>query len=204
MRKPNNSNNNRPRRNGGHNSNHNNNQSSIHSLNYKFDSTSIAGKFSDTALNLIKRYNDLARDAYSNSDIVSAEVYKQYAEHYRKILTEINEARNAISAREVVSSDKKTETSTEVTEVKEASQNVEEKPVVEEKAEKNSRPKQVKPRELKVVEIKPSRTNAKEDAQKEVATLSDVDTKADKPKKVYRRKPAPKAKAEVEKEVAVA
>lgn len=63
----------------------------VYSLNYKFDSTSPAGKFTGTALDLIKKYNDLAKDSVSNNDYVTAEVYRQYAEHYRKIVTEINE-----------------------------------------------------------------------------------------------------------------
>ena len=76
------------------NNNHNNNYNPAYSLNYKFDSTSIAGKISGTALDLIKRYNDLARDAQSNGDYVNAEIFRQYAEHYRKIVTDINERRN--------------------------------------------------------------------------------------------------------------
>ena len=66
----------------------NNGNGQIYSLNYKFDSSSIAGKFSGTALDLIKRYNELAKDAASNNDYVTAEVFRQYAEHYRKIVTE--------------------------------------------------------------------------------------------------------------------
>ncbi len=62
-----------------------------YSLNYKFDSISIAGKNSGTALDLIRKYNDLAKEAWGNSDHVSAEVFRQYAEHYRKIVSEINE-----------------------------------------------------------------------------------------------------------------
>lgn len=72
----------------------NNSSNTIYSLNYKFDSTSIAGKISGTALDLIKRYNDMAKDALSNNDHVSAEIFRQYAEHYRKIVTEINERKN--------------------------------------------------------------------------------------------------------------
>lgn len=62
-----------------------------YSLNYKFDSVSPAGKCCGTALDLIKRYNDLAKEAHGNGDYVEAEVFRQYAEHYRKIVTEINE-----------------------------------------------------------------------------------------------------------------
>ena len=72
----------------------NNNNNQIYSLNYKFDSSSIAGKFSGTALELIKRYNELAKDAAGDNDYVTAEVFRQYAEHYRKIVTEINEKKN--------------------------------------------------------------------------------------------------------------
>ena len=69
----------------------NNYNNQIYSLNYKFDSNSIAGKVSGTALDLIKRYNELAKEAHTNNDYVSAEVFRQYAEHYRKIVTDINE-----------------------------------------------------------------------------------------------------------------
>lgn len=73
----------------------NNNSNQIFSLNYKFDSISIAGKISGTALDLIKRYNELAKEAHANSDYVTSEVFRQYAEHYRKIVTEINEKKNS-------------------------------------------------------------------------------------------------------------
>ena len=67
--------------------------SNAFSLNYKFDSVSPAGKYNGTALDLIKRYNDLAKEAHSAGDFVEMEVFRQYAEHYRKIVTEINERR---------------------------------------------------------------------------------------------------------------
>lgn len=73
-------------------SNNYNNQ--IYSLNYKFDSISPAGKISGTALDLIKKYNELAKEAQGNADYVEAENFRQYAEHYRKIVTEINERKN--------------------------------------------------------------------------------------------------------------
>ena len=82
MRKPNN------------NKYRNNNYNQSYSLNYKFDSNSIHGKISGTALDLIKKYNELAKDAQQNSDYVAAETFRQYAEHYRKIVTEVNEKRN--------------------------------------------------------------------------------------------------------------
>ena len=73
---------------------HNNNSNTIYSLNYKFDSVSAAGKFSGTALELIKKYNELAKEAHSNGNYVEMEVFRQYAEHYRKIVTEINERKS--------------------------------------------------------------------------------------------------------------
>ena len=75
-------------------SSNNNYNNQIYSLNYKFDSISVAGKVSGTALDLIKRYNELAKEAQGNADYVAAENFRQYAEHYRKIVTEINERKN--------------------------------------------------------------------------------------------------------------
>ena len=71
-----------------------------YSLNFKFDSVSPAGKCSGTALDLIKRYNDLAKEAHGNGDYVEAEVFRQYAEHYRKIVTEINERKQRFEQKE--------------------------------------------------------------------------------------------------------
>ena len=71
----------------------NGNNNNGYTLNYKFDSVSIAGKMSGTALDLIRRYNDLAKEAQSCGDYVEMEIYRQYAEHYRKIVTDINERR---------------------------------------------------------------------------------------------------------------
>ncbi|MBR5154382.1 MAG: DUF4167 domain-containing protein [Alphaproteobacteria bacterium] len=73
----------------------NNSNNNAYTLNYKFDSVSIAGKISGTALDLIRRYNDLAKEAQSSGDYVEMEIYRQYAEHYRKIVTDINERRQA-------------------------------------------------------------------------------------------------------------
>ncbi len=63
-------------------------------LNYRFDSLSPAGKYSGTALDLIKRYNELAKEAGAAGNYVEMEVFRQYAEHYRKIVTEFNERKN--------------------------------------------------------------------------------------------------------------
>ena len=70
------------------------NNNNIYNLNYRFDSVSPAGKFSGTALDLIRRYNDLAKEAQTAGNYVEMEVFRQYAEHYRKIVTEANERRN--------------------------------------------------------------------------------------------------------------
>lgn len=72
-----------------------NNNNNGYTLNYKFDSVSIAGKISGTALDLIRRYNDLAKEAQGCGNYVDMEVYRQYAEHYRKIVTDINERRQS-------------------------------------------------------------------------------------------------------------
>ncbi len=123
----------------------NNYNNQVYSLNYKFDSTSPAGKITGTALDLIKKYNDLAKDSMSNNDYVTAEVYRQYAEHYRKIVTEINEkkmqrnnfnheAENVVEAnvaeKQVAENDNGMET--QASEV--AAAPVEDAPVVEKKA----------------------------------------------------------------------
>lgn len=73
----------------------NNYNNQVYSINYKFDSVSPAGKFSGTALDLIKRYNELAKEAHANGNYIESEVFRQYAEHYRKIITEINERKNS-------------------------------------------------------------------------------------------------------------
>jgi len=83
----------------------NNYNNQIFSLNYRFDSTSPAGKCSGTALDLIKRYNELAKEAQGNGNLVEAEVFRQYAEHYRKIVTEVNERKNQQQPRQIRNSD---------------------------------------------------------------------------------------------------
>ena len=115
----------------------NNNYNQVYSINYKFDSISPAGKFCGTALDLIKRYNELAKEAQGNGNYVEAEVFRQYAEHYRKIVTEINERKN------IRFNNRDTEQSVEKTEeaVDAVVETAEEKPVnvqEEQVAEENS------------------------------------------------------------------
>ena len=55
----------------------NNYNNQVYSINYKFDSVSPAGKFCGTALDLIKKYNELAKEAHANGNYVEAEVFRQ-------------------------------------------------------------------------------------------------------------------------------
>ena len=75
-----------------------NGNNSQYSLNYKFDSISSAGKISGTALDLIKKYNELAKEALSNGNYTEMENFRQYAEHYRKIVTDINEKKGSFKS----------------------------------------------------------------------------------------------------------
>ncbi len=104
----------------------NNNANSIYSLNYKFDSVSSAGKFNGTALDLIKKYNELAKEAQSRGDYVDMEVYRQYAEHYRKIVTEINARRtqNRDAGQPNQSTDEQTQGDTSENQVAESDNNL--------------------------------------------------------------------------------
>ncbi len=161
------------------NNNHNN---QIYSLNYKFDSNSVAGKISGTALDLIKRYNELAKDAHSNNDYVTAEVFRQYAEHYRKIVTEINEKKNQNfrannSQQEAVANTAETEQSAPA-EISQPSV-VAEAATVEEPVAKETVSIPEK-KSFTVIEIPTSEAQA----------LSKNDEAPAKPKRTYRRKSA--------------
>ena len=127
--------------------NNNNYNNQIYSLNYRFDSISCAGKISGTALDLIKKYNELAKEAQGNADYVEAENFRQYAEHYRKIVTEINERKNQQRAMEVKDAEPQ------------QTQNEEVDPVQEENVSDNNQEANAKvspKREFKVIEIKDS------------------------------------------------
>lgn len=150
----------------------NNGNNQIYSLNYKFDSSSPAGKINGTALDLIKRYNELAKDAASDNDYVSAEVYRQYAEHYRKIVTEINEKKNQNRPQNnFAESDNQTQEQTENTAENNAVQ-------TEETAQVEAPEKKA----FTVVEI--SHTEAESAVEAPVAN----DDVVRKPKRVYRRR----------------
>jgi len=160
----------------------NNGNNQIYSLNYKFDSNSIAGKCSGTALDLIKRYNELAKDAAGDNDYVTAEVFRQYAEHYRKIVTEINEKKN--QNRQM--NNQQNQNATEQGEIpavdvdnSSAENGVNDNEVTTEEVVK------VEKKEFTVVEVPHS--------EAETVVASDVSTTDEvvrKPKRVYRRKQA--------------
>lgn len=163
--------------------NNNNYNNQVYSLNYKFDSNSIAGKCSGTALDLIKRYNELAKDALNNNDYVSAEVFRQYAEHYRKIVTEINEKKNqnqknnnqrkdGFAQENAVSNDNAGENESAAEEKAEA------KP--EEAVQTETTPAK---KEFKVIEI----TEVSDNAETKEASASEEQPK---PKRTYRKKVA--------------
>lgn len=168
------------------NNKYRNNNNQIYSLNYKFDSTSIAGKISGTALDLIKRYNELAKEAHGNGNYVEMEVFRQYAEHYRKIVTEINEKKNQNRPQERRFENQENLATGEApicndnAETGENADNIVEMPVAETVA-------QTPRREFKVIEISSAETNAAVAAQNEPAASAAEQPKA---KRVYRKKAA--------------
>ena len=125
----------------------------MYNLNYRFDSVSPAGKFCGTALDLIKRYNELAKEAHAAGNYVEMEVFRQYAEHYRKIVTEINE-RRSVAQPAYQSAQKPFEESSvsgeETTEQEEQNQNIAQEPqeVI------TQQPLSLKKKTLKIVEVK--------------------------------------------------
>jgi hypothetical protein len=51
-------------------------------------------KVRGTASNIAEKYQQLARDAHTAGDLVTAEAYHQYAEHYYRIAAEQERSRN--------------------------------------------------------------------------------------------------------------
>ena len=156
----------------------NGNNNNGYTLNYKFDSVSIAGKISGTALDLIRRYNDLAKEAQSSGDYVDMEIYRQYAEHYRKIVTDINERRQS---RMENNQNKNNDQENVSSENDDADENAQEKTeVVEVEASANG-----------YVETLPATDNQHKSFEvveiKEENTTNNVDEEV-KPKRVCRRK----------------
>ena len=156
------------------NNRYRNGNNNSYTLNYKFDSVSIAGKISGTALDLIRRYNDLAKEAQSCGDYVEMEIYRQYAEHYRKIVTDINERRQ----NRFENQNKQEEADKNTSEAQ-----VEEQ-VEEENPSTSAEPVEVEAAPNGYVETLPATENVK---SFEVVEIKD-EVKAEKPKRTYRRK----------------
>jgi len=158
-----------------------------YTLNYKFDSVSIAGKISGTALDLIRKYNDLAKEAQGNGDYVDMEIYRQYAEHYRKIVTDINERRQSRYDNQNRSEEaENTENSTaEETSAEESNNSAETREPVEAVSAPNgyveTLPASEPVKSFQVVEINEDKKEPEETA---------------KPKRVYRRRVTTKKVAE--------
>ena len=126
-----------------------NNNNNIYNLNYRFDSVSPAGKFSGTALDLIRRYNDLAKEAQASGDYVEMEVFRQYAEHYRKIVTEANERKAVYQQQNQQSAELEEEQSPSSDEAQPSSEPASAtQEVIEQK------PLSLKKKTLKIVEVK--------------------------------------------------
>ena len=164
----------------------NNNQ--IYSLNYKFDSTSIAGKISGTALDLIKKYNELAKEAHGNGNYVEMEVFRQYAEHYRKIVTEINEKKNMNQNRPQEKRFENQETSSDA-EASVGNDNAETVSNIIEMTQAEAETSAPR-REFKVIEISAAEANAavaRAEAAPEAMPEADAQPRA---KRTYRKKAA--------------
>lgn len=126
-----------------------NNNNNIYNLNYRFDSVSPAGKFSGTALDLIRRYNELAKEAQTAGNYVEMEVFRQYAEHYRKIVTEANERRATYQQQNQAQADENDDTSVENTseQTEESAEKAPQEVIVQ-------KPLSLKKKTLKIVEVK--------------------------------------------------
>lgn len=60
--------------------------------NHVFDSSGPEMRVRGTAQQLYEKYQQLARDSFSNGDRVTGEAYYQHAEHYFRIISAINQA----------------------------------------------------------------------------------------------------------------
>lgn len=63
--------------------------------NHVFDSNGPEQRVRGTAQQLFDKYQQMGRDASSSGDRVLAESYFQYAEHYFRIITAMNQAQGA-------------------------------------------------------------------------------------------------------------
>ena len=51
-------------------------------------------KVRGTASNIAEKYQQLAREAHTSGDLVAAEAYQQYAEHYYRLVAEQERSRD--------------------------------------------------------------------------------------------------------------
>ncbi len=178
--------------------NNSGNNNNIYSLNYKFDSVCMAGKFNGTALDLIKRYNELAKEAQSRGDYVDMEVFRQYAEHYRKIVTEINARKNQVYENNTQSQEEQQAEQSSQAEAQEDVQPVNNGLVETEaapreevvQAKTESVKKHATKRAFTVVEVKEETTDSANENNKE-KIIADASEISEKP----RRKYAPRKKS---------
>lgn len=176
-----------------------NNGNTIYSLNYKFDSVSSAGKLSGTALDLIKKYNELAKEAHNNGDYVQMEVFRQYAEHYRKIVTEINERKNqnrdnqsaqqtADNGENGENAENKQEENTNLVETEAAAPSAQAAPEAEAEAKPVEKPK--RRRSFTVIDVAAKENNAENAetvTEQSVEPASEETTEAEQAEKPRRR-----------------
>lgn len=82
----------RSRGRGGNNNNNNQNRRQNGPMRHQtFDSNGPDVRIRGTAFQIYEKYQALARDAQSSGDRVAAENYLQHAEHYYRIILQINE-----------------------------------------------------------------------------------------------------------------
>lgn len=83
--------NNNPGGGGGGNNNNQNRRQNGPMRHQTFDSNGPDVRIRGTAFQIYEKYQALARDAQSSGDRVAAENYQQHAEHYYRIILQINE-----------------------------------------------------------------------------------------------------------------
>jgi hypothetical protein len=65
-----------------------------HNPHSKFDESNGPDvKVRGTASNIAEKYRQLAREAHTSGDLVAAEAYHQYAEHYYRLIAEQDRSR---------------------------------------------------------------------------------------------------------------
>lgn len=164
----------------------NSGNSNAYSLNYKFDSISPAGKINGTALDLIKKYNELAKEAHGCGDYIEMEVYRQYAEHYRKIVTEINE-RRAVRAENMAQQTEENSAAEAESATEAAAPQAEEAPA-EATAEPATAVEPAPRKSFKVIEIQPQ-------SNSELTEENMSEAPAMRPRRIIRRVKKPAAEA---------